>query len=151
MTSLKIHTDIIIIVLLNENVWNEQEQRGARLSHDIIIHSITMMHCVVWQWLSIRFIWHFIAVRSQQLSAILKGGRSLIVHRDRAARGSQEMEGRGNIGNIVGEKWECEREGWESEKKKETTTTVSARSLWCRAGLSSSSRGFPSYFRSADA
>ncbi|KAI9537233.1 hypothetical protein NQZ68_027267 [Dissostichus eleginoides] len=55
-------------------------------------------------WVQRRGRWGWHTVRSQQLSAILKGGRSLIVHRDRAARGSQEMEGRGNIGNIVGEK-----------------------------------------------
>lgn len=60
---------------------------GAAVSSHDIMRSITMIHCVpsasaLQQWRPITFIWHFIAVRSQQLSAMLKGGHRLTVCRE---------------------------------------------------------------------
>ena len=73
------HTDIRIICF---SLFKKMK-RSSSSSHDVI-HSITMIHCVVqasalWQQRPISFIWHFIAVRSHQLSAMLKGGHLLIV------------------------------------------------------------------------
>lgn len=75
------YKNIYIYIILNIRIKRED---GAALSSHDIMPSITMIHCVpsasaLRQWRPITFIWHFIAVRSQQPSAMLKGGHRLTV------------------------------------------------------------------------
>lgn len=96
-----------ISIFLNIGIKTED---GAGLSSHDIMRSITMIHCVpsasaLRQWRPITFIWHFIAVRSQQLSAMLKGGHRLPVCR--------EADGKEPDGSWRFAGGEDEREGWE--------------------------------------
>lgn len=113
-------TDIksnIYFYILNLHI--KIEEGAAASSHDII-RSITMIHCVpsasaLRQWRPITFIWHFMAVRSQQLSAMLKGGHRLprLQKRSRRERARRELE---ELGERRRRGREGGREGWEKAR-----------------------------------
>lgn len=127
MRSPQADTDIksnIYFYILNLHI--KIEEGAAASSHDII-RSITMIHCVppasaLRQWRPITFIWHFMAVRSQQLSAMLKGGHRLprLQKRSRWERARRELE-------ELGERRRRGREGRMGES--ETTAATTSRGL----------------------
>lgn len=119
MRSPQADTDIksnIYFYILNLHI--KIEEGAAASSHDII-RSITMIHCVpsasaLRQWRPITFIWHFMAVRSQQLSAMLKGGHRLprLQKRSRRERARRELE-------ELGERRRRGREGGKDGRKRD--------------------------------
>jgi len=157
VTSPMIHTDIIIIIVLFKKEW--RKRKGAQHGRDITHSIITMIHCVVsaaalWQWLSISFIWHFIAVRSQQPSVMLWGGHSPRVHGEGCKRepgdggggGGRGLEGGG--GSTSGKHCWGKVRVWEGGMRRKETTTAKASPSDAEPGLSSPSQGFPSHFPS---